>query len=137
MVPGPAYWDARSAGRAARANSPEISSGCDLDGLSQSRSKVAQTTGRQTLKFGGEFSSKNQSNGPLVTVNRLETCFKIESFGFPAARNNPALESSQALPLAYAGYVPSIVRFRPPGIPQGGQVSGLRRISCELSSRLY
>jgi len=89
-------------------NSPEIPLG-DFSTVYQIQEQVSRTTGRQTLKFGGEFR-RIQSNGPLdFTVNGLYTFQDLSPFGFPAYSDNPALEFFlQALPLSYVGANPSM-----------------------------
>jgi hypothetical protein len=81
----------------------------DFSTVYQIQEEVSRTTGRQTLKFGGEFR-RIQSNGPLdAAVNGLYSFADLSPFGFPAQSNNPALESFlQALPLSYLGSVPSV-----------------------------
>jgi hypothetical protein len=81
----------------------------DFSTVYQIQEQVSRTTGRQTLKFGGEFR-RIQSNGPLdAAVNGLYSFVDLSPFGFPAHSNNPALEFFlQGLPLSYLGSVPSI-----------------------------
>jgi Carboxypeptidase regulatory-like domain len=81
----------------------------DFSTVYQIQEQVSRTTGRQTLKFGGEFR-RIQSNGPLdAGVNGLYSFTDLSPFGFPAGSNNPALEFFlQALPLSYLGSVPSM-----------------------------
>jgi hypothetical protein len=81
----------------------------DFSTVYQIQEEVSRTTGRQTLKFGGEFR-RIQSNGPLdAAVNGLYSFADLSAFGFPAQSNNPALEFFlQALPLSYLGSVPSM-----------------------------
>jgi hypothetical protein len=89
-------------------NNPAIPLG-DFSTVYQIQEQVSRTTGRQTLKFGGEFR-RIQSNGPVdFTVNGLYSFQDLSPFGFPARSNNPALEFFlQALPLSYVGSVPSM-----------------------------
>ena len=64
----------------------------DFSTVHQIQEQVSRTTGRQTLKFGGEFR-RIQSNGPLDSaVNGLYSFMELSPFGFPAHSNNPALE---------------------------------------------
>ncbi|HJY89654.1 MAG TPA: hypothetical protein VJ255_05215, partial [Candidatus Acidoferrum sp.] len=81
----------------------------DFSTVYQIQEEVSRTTGRQTLKFGGEFR-RIHSNGPLdAAVNGLYSFADLSPFGFPAQSNNPALEFFlQALPLSYLGSVPSV-----------------------------
>jgi hypothetical protein len=89
-------------------NSPEMPLG-DFSTVYQVQDQVARTSGRHSLKFGGEFR-RIQSNGPLdYTVNGLYTFQDLSPFGFPAHSDNPALEFFlQALPLSYVGANPSM-----------------------------
>jgi len=107
-VPGRPFGMIDVAGMSLIGNSPEIPLG-DFSTVYQIQEQVSRTTGRQTLKFGGEFR-RNQSNGPLdFTVNGLYSFQDLSPFGFPARSNNPALEFFlQALPLSYVGSVPSM-----------------------------
>ena len=106
-VPGRPFGMIDVAGMSLIGNSPEIPIG-DFSTVYQIQDQVSRTTGRQTLKFGGEFR-RIQSNGPLdFTVNGLYSFQDLSPFGFPARSNNPALEFFlQALPLSYVGSVPS------------------------------
>jgi len=81
----------------------------DFSTVYQIQEQVSRTTGRQTLKFGGEFR-RIQSNGPLdAAVNGLYSFTDLSPFGFPAHSDNPALEFFlQALPLSYLGSTPSM-----------------------------
>jgi len=81
----------------------------DFSTVYQIQEEVSRTTGRQTLKFGGEFR-RIHSNGPLdAAVNGLYSFADLSPFGFPAKSNNPALEFFlQGLPLSYLGSVPSV-----------------------------
>ena len=81
----------------------------DFSTVYQIQEQVSRTTGRQTLKFGGEFRWI-QSNGPLdAAVNGLYSFTDLSPFGFPAHSDNPALEFFlQALPLSYLGSTPSM-----------------------------
>jgi len=108
LVPGRPFGMLDVAGMSLIGNSPEIPLG-DFSTVYQVEEQVSRTTGRQTLKFGGEFR-RIQSNGPLdFTVNGLYTFQDLSPFGFPARSNNPALEFFlQALPLSYVGPVPSM-----------------------------
>jgi hypothetical protein len=96
------------AGMSLIGNSPEIPLG-DLSTVYQVQEQVSRTTGRQTLKFGGEFR-RIQSNGPLdFSVNGVYSFMDLTPYGIPARSNNPALEFFlQALPLSYIGAVPSM-----------------------------
>src|SRR5580704_10238198 len=96
------------AGMSLIGNSPEIPLG-DFSTVYQVQEQVSRTTGRQTLKFGGEFR-RIQSNGPLdFTVNGLYMFQDLSPFGFPAHSDNPALEFFQrAQPLSYVGANPSM-----------------------------
>jgi len=107
-VPGRPFGMLDIAGISLIGNSPEIPLG-DFSTVYQIQEQVSRTTGRQTLKFGGEFR-RIQSNGPLdFTVNGLYTFQDLSPFGFPARSNNPALEFFlQALPLSFVGSVPSM-----------------------------
>jgi hypothetical protein len=122
------------AGMSLIGNSPEIPLG-DFSTVYQVQEQVSRTTGRQTLKFGGEFR-RIQSNGPLdFTVNGLYMFQDLSAFGFPARSNNPALESFlQALPLSYVGSVPSM-SDSDRGYRQS-QVSGFAQDFLRVSSRL-
>ncbi len=108
LVPGRPFGMLDVAGMSLIGNSPEIPLG-DFSTVYQVQEQVSRTTGRQTLKFGGEFR-RIQSNGPLdFTVNGLYMFQDLSAFGFPARSNNPALEFFlQALPLSYVGSVPSM-----------------------------
>jgi hypothetical protein len=81
----------------------------DFSTVYQIQEQVSRTTGRQTLKFGGEFR-RIQSNGPLdAAVNGLYSFMDLSPFGFPAHSNNPALEFFlQGQPFSYVGSVPSM-----------------------------
>jgi hypothetical protein len=81
----------------------------DFSTVYQIQEQVSRTTGRQTLKFGGEFR-RIQSNGPLdAAVNGLYSFTDLSPFGFPAHSDNPALEFFlQALPLSYLGSAPAM-----------------------------
>jgi hypothetical protein len=96
------------AGMSLIGNNPEIPLG-DFSTVYQIQEQVSRTTGRQTLKFGGEFR-RIQSNGPLdFTVNGLYSFQDLTPLGFSAHSNNPALEFFlQALPLSYVGAVPTM-----------------------------
>src|SRR6266576_3914952 len=115
-------------------NSPEIPLG-DFSTVYQVQEQVSRTTGRQTLKFGGEFR-RIHSNGPLdFTVNGLYMFQDLSAFGFPARSNNPALEFFlQALPLSYVGSVPSMSDSHR-GYRQS-VVSGFAQDFLRVSSRL-
>jgi hypothetical protein len=80
----------------------------DFSTVYQIQEQVSRTTGRQTLKLGGEFR-RIQSNGPLdAAVNGLYSFTDLSPFGFPAHSNNPALEFFlQGQPFSYVGSVPS------------------------------
>ena len=108
LVPGRPFGMLDVAGMSLIGNSPEIPLG-DFSTVYQVQEQVSRTTGRQTLKFGGEFR-RIESNGPLdFTVNGLYTFQDLSTFGFPARSNNPALEFFlQALPLSYVGSVASM-----------------------------
>jgi hypothetical protein len=107
-VPGRPFGMLDVAGMSLIGNSPVVPGG-DFSTVYQIQEQVSRTTGRQTSKFGGEFR-RIQSNGPLdYTVNGLYSFMDLSPFGFPARSNNPALEFFlQALPLSYAGSVPSM-----------------------------
>jgi hypothetical protein len=107
-VPGRPFGMIDVAGMSLIGNSPEIPLG-DFSTVYQIQDQISRTTGRQTLKFGGEFR-RIQSNGPLdFTVNGLYSFQDLSPFGFPVRSNNPALEFFlQALPLSYVGSVPSM-----------------------------
>jgi hypothetical protein len=107
-VPGRPFGMLDVAGMSLIGNSPEIPLG-DFSTVYQVQEQVSRTTGRQTLKFGGEVR-RIQSNGPIdFTVNGLYSFVDLSPFGFPARSNNPALEFFlQALPLSYVGSVPSM-----------------------------
>jgi hypothetical protein len=107
-VPGRPFGMIDVAGMSLIGNSPEIPLG-DFSTVYQIQEQVSRTTGRQTLKFGGEFRTI-QSNGPLdFTVNGLYSFQDLSPFRFPARSNNPALEFFlQGLPLSYVGSVPSM-----------------------------
>jgi hypothetical protein len=107
-VPGRPFGMIDVAGMSMIGNNPEIPLG-DFSTVYQIQEQVSRTTGRQTLKFGGEFR-RIQSNGPLdFTVNGLYSFQDLSPFGFPARSNNPALEFFlQALPLSYVGSIPSM-----------------------------
>jgi hypothetical protein len=108
LVPGRPFGMLDVAGMSLIGNSPEIPLG-DFSTVYQIQEQVSRTTGRQTLKFGGEFR-RIQSNGPLdFTVNGLYTFQDLSPFGFPAHSDNPALEFFlQARPLSYVGANPSM-----------------------------
>src|SRR6201997_3198648 len=107
-VPGRPFGMIDVAGMSLIGNSPEIPLG-NFSTVYQIQEQVSRTTGRQTLKFGGEFR-RIQSNGPLdFTVNGLYTFQDLSPFGFPTHSDNPALEFFlQALPLSYVGANPSM-----------------------------
>jgi len=107
-VPGRPFGMIDVAGMSLIGNSPEIPLG-DFSTVYQIQEQVSRTTGRQTLKVGGEFR-RIQSNGPIdFTVNGLYSFQDLSPFGFPARSNNPALEFFlQGLPLSYVGSVPSM-----------------------------
>jgi hypothetical protein len=107
-VPGRPFGMMEVAGMSLIGNSPVIPLG-DFSTVYQMQEQLSRTTGRQTLKFGGEFR-RIQSNGPVdFTVNGLYSFQDLSPFGFPARSNNPALEFFlQALPLSYVGSVPSM-----------------------------
>jgi hypothetical protein len=107
-VPGRPFGMIDVAGMSLIGNSPEIPLG-DFSTVYQIQEQVTRTSGRQTLKFGGEFR-RIQSNGPLdFTVNGLYSFQDLSPYGFPARSNNPALEFFlQGLPLSYVGSVPSM-----------------------------
>jgi len=134
MVPGRPFGMLDVAGMSLIGNSPEIPLG-DFSTVYQVQEQVSRTTGRQTLKFGGEFR-RIQSNGPLdFTVNGLYTFQDLSAFGFPARSNNPALEFFlQALPLSYVGSVPSMSDSHR-GYRQS-VVSGFAQDFLRVSSRL-
>ena len=134
LVPGRPFGMLDVAGMSLIGNSPEIPLG-DFSTVYQVQEQVSRTTGRQTLKFGGEFR-RIQSNGPLdFTVNGLYMFQDLSAFGFPARSNNPALESFlQALPLSYVGSVPSM-SDSDRGYRQS-QVSGFAQDFLRVSSRL-
>jgi hypothetical protein len=107
-VPGRPFGMIDVAGMSLIGNTPEIPLG-DFSTVYQIQEQVSRTSGRQTVKFGGEFR-RIQSNGPLdFTVNGLYSFQDLSPFGFPARSNNPALEFFlQGLPLSYVGSVPSM-----------------------------
>jgi hypothetical protein len=107
-VPGRPFGMLDVAGMSLIGNSPEIPLG-DFSTVYQVQEQVSRTTGRQTLKFGGEFR-RIQSNGPLdFTVNGLYMFQDLSPFGFPAHSDNPALEFFlRAQPLSYVGANPSM-----------------------------
>jgi len=107
-VPGRPFGMIDVAGMSLLGNNPAIPLG-DFSTVYQIQEQVSRTTGRQTLKFGGEFR-RIQSNGPVdFTVNGLYSFQDLSPFGFSARSNNPALEFFlQALPLSYVGSVPSM-----------------------------
>jgi len=107
-VPGRPFGMMEVAGMSLIGNSPVIPLG-DFSTVYQMQEQLSRTTGRQTLKVGGEFR-RIQSNGPVdFTVNGLYSFQDLSPFGFPARSNNPALEFFlQALPLSYVGSVPSM-----------------------------
>src|SRR6266550_3929718 len=134
LVPGRPFGMLDVAGISLIGNSPEIPLG-DFSTVYQVQEQVSRTTGRQTLKFGGEFR-RIQSNGPLdFTVNGLYMFQDLSAFGFPARSNNPALEFFlQALPLSYVGSVPSMSDSHR-GYRQS-VVSGFAQDFLRVSSRL-
>jgi Carboxypeptidase regulatory-like domain len=134
LVPGRPFGMLDVAGMSLIGNSPEIPLG-DFSTVYQVQEQVSRTTGRQTLKFGGEFR-RIQSNGPLdFTVNGLYMFQDLSAFGFPARSNNPALEFFlQALPLSYVGSVPSMSDSHR-GYRQS-VVSGFAQDFLRVSSRL-
>src|ERR1700758_4950369 len=105
-VPGRPFGMLDVAGMSFIGNNLDIPLG-DFSTVYQIQEQVSRTTGRQTLKFGGEFR-RIQSNGPLdAAVNGLYSFVDLSPFGFPAHSNNPALEFFlQGLPLSYLGSVP-------------------------------
>jgi len=107
-VPGRPFGMIDVAGMSLIGNSPEVPVG-DFSTVYQIQEQVSRTTGRQTLKFGGEFR-RIQSNGPIdFTVNGLYSFQDLSPFGFPARSNNPALEFFlQGLPLSYVGSASSM-----------------------------
>ena len=134
LVPGRPFGMLDVAGMSLIGNSPEIPLG-DFSTVYQVQEQVSRTTGRQTLKFGGEFR-RIHSNGPLdFTVNGLYMFQDLSAFGFPARSNNPALEFFlQALPLSYVGSVPSMSDSHR-GYRQS-VVSGFAQDFLRVSSRL-
>jgi hypothetical protein len=122
------------AGMSLIGNSPEIPLG-DFSTVYQIQDQISRTTGRQTLKFGGEFR-RIQSNGPLdFTVNGLYSFQDLSPFGFPARTNNPALEFFlQGLPLSYVGSVPSMSDSRRDY--RQSVVSGFAQDFLRVTSRL-
>jgi hypothetical protein len=80
----------------------------DFSTTYQLQEQVSRTTGRQTLKFGGEFR-RMAADGPLnFTVSGAYTFEDLTPFGIPAQSNNPDLESFlHGLPLAYLGSNPA------------------------------
>jgi hypothetical protein len=107
-VPGRPFGMIDVAGMSLIGNNPAIPLG-DFSTVYQMQEQVSRTTGRETLKFGGEFR-RIQCNGPVdFTVNGLYSFQDLSPFGFPARSNNPALEFFlQGLPLSYVGSVPSM-----------------------------
>src|ERR1700746_1938641 len=107
-VPGRPFGILDIAGMSFIGNNLDIPLG-DFSTVYQIQEQVSRTTGRQTLKFGGEFR-RVQSDGPLdAAVNGLYSFVDLSPFGFPAHSNNPALEFFlQALPLSYLGSAPSM-----------------------------
>jgi Carboxypeptidase regulatory-like domain len=107
-VPGRPFGMFDIAGISLIGNNPDIPLG-DFSTVYQIQEQVSRTSGRQTLKFGGEFR-RIQSNGPLdFTVNGLYSFMDLSPFGFSARTNNPALEFFlRALPLSYVGSIPSM-----------------------------
>jgi len=133
-VPGRPFGMIDVAGMSLIGNSPEIPLG-DFSTVYQIQEQVSRTTGRQTLKFGGEFR-RIQSNGPLdFTVNGLYSFQDLSPFGFPARTNNPALEFFlQGLPLSYVGSVPSMSDSRRDY--RQSVVSGFAQDFLRVTSRL-
>jgi Carboxypeptidase regulatory-like domain/TonB dependent receptor len=107
-VPGRPFGMLDVAGMSFIGNNLDIPLG-DFSTVYQIQEQVSRTTGRQTLKFGGEFR-RIQSDGPLdAAVNGLYSFVDLSPFGFPAHSNNPALEFFlQGLPLSYLGSAPSM-----------------------------
>jgi hypothetical protein len=133
-VPGRPFGMMDVAGMSLIGNSPVIPLG-DFSTVYQMQEQVSRTTGRQTLKFGGEFR-RIQSNGPLdFTVNGLYSFQDLSPFGFSARSNNPALEFFlQALPLSYVGSVPSMSDSRRDY--RQSVVSGFAQDFLRVTSRL-
>jgi len=107
LVPGRPFGMFDVAGMSLIGDSPALPLGV-FSTTYQIQDQVSRTTGRQTLKFGGEFR-RIEANGALdFTVNGLYGFQDLSPFGFPAYSNNPALEFFlQGLPLSYLGSDPA------------------------------
>ena len=107
LLPGRPFGMLEVTGMSLIGNSPALPLGV-LSTTYQFQEQVSRTTGRQTLKCGGEFR-RIDANGPLdFTVNGLYDFQDLSSFGIPAHSNNPALEFFlEALPLSYVGSSPA------------------------------
>src|ERR1700722_6588515 len=78
-VPGRPFGMIEVAGMSLIGNNPAIPLG-DFSTVYQIQEQVSQTTGRQTLKIGGEFR-RIQSNGPVdFTVNGLYSFQDLSPF---------------------------------------------------------
>ena len=107
LVPGRPFGMFDVTGMSLIGNSPAVPLGV-FSTTYQLQEQMSRTTGRQTLKFGGEFRWV-YADGPLdFTVNGLYNFQDLSPFGIPAHSNNPALEFFlQALPLSYVGTEPA------------------------------
>jgi hypothetical protein len=108
LLPGRPFGMVDIAGISLLGDTPAIPLG-DYSTVYQIEDQLSRAIGRHTFKFGAEFR-RIQSNGPLdFGVNGFYTFQDLSPFGFPARSNNPALEFFlQALPLSYAGSLPSM-----------------------------
>ena len=74
----------------------------------QLQEQVSRTTGRHTLKFGGEFRRIGVNGHLNFPVDGLYTFQDLSPFGIPAQSNNPSLEFFlEARPLSYLGSDPA------------------------------
>jgi hypothetical protein len=107
LLPGQPFGMLNVTGMSLIGNSPLFPLG-DFSTVYQFQDQLSRTTGRHTLKFGGEFR-RIQTNSFLdFGVNGLYTFQDLTAFGLHATSNNPALEFFlQALPLSYVGADPS------------------------------
>ena len=134
LVPGRPFGTIDVAGMSLLGNSALVPLG-DFSTVYQVQDQISRTIARHTLKFGAEFR-RIESNGPLdFGVNGLYTFQDLSPFGFSSRSNNPALEFFlQALPLSYAGSLPSMSNSDR-GYRQSA-VSGFAQDFLRVSNRL-
>ena len=107
LLPGRPLGMLDIAGMSLLGTTPEIPLG-DFSTVYQVQDQLSRTIGRHTLKFGAEFRRIQFNSSLDFAANGLYTFQDLSPFGFPEQSNNPALEFFlEALPLSYAGPVPS------------------------------